>query len=86
MADNDTNIVVPFIVFESSEMRSEKRHRRLISVIIVLIALLFISNAMWLYAWTRYDYETQAVTYTQDGDGNNVIGDGNNVSEIDDYA
>ena len=60
---------VPYIVFESSEAKSERTIKRLIYVIILLISLLFITNICWLYNWSTYD------TYSLDQDGvgiNNV--------------
>lgn len=37
----------------------------------------------WVQAWTEYDYASEDVTtiFSQDGEGVNIIGDGNEVGE-----
>jgi hypothetical protein len=37
---------------------------------------MFASNALWLYAWCQYDYTSEKVTYSQDGEGLNNINTG----------
>lgn len=54
MQDNPKDI--PYIAYEGSLARMERTTTRLFKVIIALIIALFLSNALWLYAWTRYDY------------------------------
>lgn len=68
--------VVPFFVYETEVARNERTTRRLIIALVIAIILLFISNALWLYAWTQYDYSSDAVTYSQDGEGFNNINTG----------
>lgn len=55
-------------------------NRRTFIALIVSIILLFLSNAIWLYAWMQYDYvsetETESYVYTQDGNGYNNINTG----------
>lgn len=77
---NDSH-VVDFIVYESAMSRMERTVRRLWILLLVLVVLLFGSNALWLYEWCQYDYidEIETTTYTQDGEGLNIIGDGNEV-------
>lgn len=67
---------VPFFVYETEVARNERTTKRLIIALIIAIILLFLSNAAWLYAWTRYDYESEEITYTQDGEGFNNINTG----------
>lgn len=75
--DNKTLATIPFIVYESAVEKADRQHRRLVVVIIVLIALLFASNAIWLYAWLQYDYvEEYEITAEQDGEGVNIVGGG----------
>lgn len=64
--------------------RLDKINHRLVIVLILAIILLFGSNAAWLYAWMQYDYEsdTTTTTYTQDGQGTNIIGDSNEVQHV----
>lgn len=71
---------IPYIAHEGALARMERTTSRLFKVIVALIIALFLSNALWLYAWTRYDYEdttdTETVTYSQDGEGYNNINAG----------
>jgi hypothetical protein len=70
---------VPFVVHESAQARNERTVKRLVIALIVAIALIFASNAAWLYAWMQYDYtgEETVTEYTQDGEGLNIIGNRN---------
>ena len=72
---------IPYIVYESSQAAAERYIKRLIIALIISIALLFISNFIWLKAWTSYDYtsESETTTYSQDGQGTNIIGNLNEV-------
>lgn len=74
---------VPYIVHESAQARAERTARRLTVALVIAVVLIFASNALWLWAWMQYDYtsETTETTYTQDGQGINVIGDSNHVTE-----
>ena len=81
------NNQVPYIVYESAQSRSERCIKRLTVALVLSILLIFISNALWLYAWGQYDYTSESTSYTQDGKGVNNIntntqGDVNNESEI----
>lgn len=68
---------VPYIVHESAMARQERHIKRLVIALIVAIALIFASNAAWLYAWCQYDYSGKETVYDQDGEGLNIIGDRN---------
>ena len=74
---------VPYIVHESSMARMERQIKRLWIALIVCIAMIFASNAAWLYAWMQYDYSSEEIVYQQDGEGTNIIGDSN---EVDNYG
>ena len=69
---------VPFIVYEGERARSDRLFKRMWIALIVAVSLLFASNAIWLWAWTSYDYVSYK--YTQDGEGTNIIGDENEVN------
>jgi len=77
--DND-NASVPFFVHEANMTRMDRHNKRLCVALIVLIIALFASNALWLWAWSSYDYTSEGYVYTQDGQGVNVIGDSNEVA------
>lgn len=78
--------VVSYLVYESSQARSERTIKRLIIALIMTIILLFLSNAIWIHEWSQYEYDE--IAYEQDGDGLNSInfgrqGDLTNEPKID---
>lgn len=71
-------VTVPYIVYESEQARSERHIKRLVIAVITAVAMLFISNLVWLYAWCQYDYVSDSTTVSIEGDGDgdaNYIGD-----------
>jgi hypothetical protein len=68
---------VPYIVHESAMARNERTIKRLVIALIIAVALIFASNAAWIYVWQLYDYASEETVYTQDGEGVNIIGDRN---------
>ena len=74
---------VPYIVHESSMARMERQIKRLWIALIVAVALLFSSGAIFTYAWLQYDYSSEETIYQQDGEGTNIISDSN---EVDNYG
>ena len=74
---------IPYIVHEGTMVRMERQIKRITVALIVTVILMFVSNALWLWAWVQYDYtgKTTTTRITQDGQGINTIGDGN-VTEI----
>ena len=75
---NDLPANVPYIVYEAERTRSDRLFKKMWITIIVAVALIFASNAVWLWAWTSYDYVSYE--YQQDGEGTNIIGDDNEVN------
>ena len=71
---------VPYIVHESEVARLERTIKKMFILVVILIAVVFGSNALWLYEWNQYEYEDQEISYEQDGEGTNVIGAGNEVT------
>lgn len=71
---------VPYIVHEGALAREERNTKRFFIALVVCIVLLFLSNAIWLYCWTSYDYygeETQTVTVDgKQGTANFIGNDG----------
>jgi len=57
----------------------ERTIKRLWILLLVLVILLFTSNGAWLWYISQYDFENYSESYTQDGDGLNIIGDRNGV-------
>lgn len=80
---------VPYIVWEGEKARDERRHRRDFIIKLVLIVLLFLSNAIWLYAWMQYDYIGETETITVDGGERgmaNYIGNNGDINYGEDYS
>lgn len=53
---------IPFIVWEGERARDERRHRRDFIIIVILIVSLLVSNALWIYEWSQYEYSDEIVT------------------------
>lgn len=70
-------LVIPYAAHESQMSRNERSIKRLVIALIVAIGLMFASNAIWLWAWTSYDYTGEETVITQDGEGLNIYGDRN---------
>ena len=75
---------IPMIVHEAQQARNERVIKRLILALIIITALLFASNVMWLYAWMQYDYTSTSQEYQVDlstkGGGNaNYIGQNGDI-------
>lgn len=79
MAEKEFDTSVPYIVYEGSEARAERHIKRLIIALIVVVTMLFATNLAWLWVWQQYEVVDTEVTYSQDGEGTNVIGAGNEV-------
>lgn len=102
MPEKDDLIMIPYIVYDGEQARNERMIKRLIIALVLTIILLFISNVLWLRAWTSYDYMTEdsSETVTIDGgtrgianyvgkDGNILNGADNSEADIkkdDSYA
>ena len=71
------NVVVPYVAFEASQARQERQIKRMWVALIVSIAIIFASNAMWLWAWMQYDYESYEITADGDSNANYIGQDGN---------
>lgn len=69
---------VPYIVHEGIMTRLERTIERLWILAIILIILLFGSNAGWIYYQNQFEdkIETTTIEAEQDGAGVNVIGGG----------
>lgn len=74
---------IPYIAYEAECTRHDRVVKRLVAIIVVCIALIFASNAVWLWFWNQYDYavEYEEVDYSQNGRGINIIGDENEVEQ-----
>ena len=68
---------VPYVVHEATVARQERQIKRMWIALIVAIAIIFASNAIWLYAWMQYDYESYEITADGDSNANYIGQDGN---------
>ena len=69
---------VPYVVFTDMVANYQWIIKKMVYALIVAIALMFISNAAWLYAWLQYDYSSTETTVESDGNSvaNYTGGDG----------
>lgn len=81
------NKKVDFIVYEANEARHERTVKRLIIALVISAILMFASNALWLWAWTSYDYSNEETSYVdvdgKDGTANYIGNDGDIVNGSD---
>lgn len=73
---------VPYVVHEGEMARSERHIKRMWIALIVSVVLIFVSNALWLYAWMQYDYtseETVVDVNSADGGNANYIGNDGDI-------
>jgi hypothetical protein len=78
------NSNVPYIVFEGECARHERTVKRLVTVIVITILLLVVSNMAWLYVFNQYDISSEVVTVENEGDADsqNVQGVGANAHGV----
>lgn len=76
--------IISYYVFESVQARNERTIKRLWISTIILVILLFISNALWLWFFSGTEVESYEVTADSNSNayyneiGNNFKGDVNN--------
>lgn len=78
-------MTIPYIVYESTLEKEDRQQKRLVVIIAILVAMLFISNAIWIYAWNSYDYveEYSDVELNSEGEGNaNYIGEDGDINNV----
>lgn len=77
---------VPYIVYESEAARHERTVKRLITIILISICLLVITNIAWLLVFNSYDItSTSTEIVTDEGNANmleaGMNGEINNVDK-----
>ena len=70
---------VPYIVHEAAMARNERNVKRLVIALVVAIVLAFATNVGWLIYESQFETLDYSYDYTQDGEGTNIIGNGNDV-------
>lgn len=73
---------VPYIVHESSMARMERHIKRLWIAIILLIAMLVVTNGAWIWYESQWETIYQEVTQEADTGTNNFVG-GDVIGETD---
>ena len=80
MENQNDMITMSRLAFERMQAKDERNDKWRNIIIIILIALLAITNGMWLFAWNQYDYYGEAVNVNSEDGGNaNYIGDDGDI-------
>ena len=69
---------VPYIAYEAALTKAEFSFKRLWAAIILLIVLLFGSNAGWLYYESQFE-ETATTIEAEADDGGNAVANNNDI-------
>ena len=81
MENNNDNIIMSRIAFERMQSKDERNDRWRNLTIIILIVLLVVTNAMWLWAWNQYDYVDDYTSIeADDGSNANYIGHNGDIT------
>lgn len=67
---------VPLYIYEGTTARFERTNKRQLIVILILSILMFLSNLAWLWYINQYDFVSEEIVYSQDGQGLNNINTG----------
>lgn len=79
MENDNRQLMIPYVAYESMLAKEDLQQKRMIYVIILLIVLLLVTNIIWIVAWNQYDYVDD---YTSVDGGNgvaNYIGDDGDI-------
>lgn len=73
----DFTNIVPWKVYEKTVVMNEVREKRKDIIIGILIGLLFVSNALWVWHMSTIEFvDAYSIEAEQDGEGINIIGGG----------
>lgn len=74
----------PYVaIYEAAQSRSERIIKKLILALIIVTAMLFASNIVWIQKWTEYDYASEESIVTvsnKNGNANYIGNDGDIVN------
>lgn len=72
MEENESNVMIPYSAYENECARHERQIKKLykiiLTIVIVSILTIFLSNLAWLMAWMQYDYSSYELTTDGGGD------------------
>ena len=73
---------IPYFVHEGMMVRMERTIKRLWIALIIVAAMMFASNAAWLYAWMQYDYVDmdRSIDINADNGTANYIGNDGDIT------
>lgn len=80
LKDDMPMISMPVYSYEAERERNLKEKRLLIRVIAFLIAVILAFFVGVFAFFSQYEIESYEYSYAQDGQGTNIIGDGNEVT------
>ena len=63
----DTELTVPYFMFEGMMARHERTIKHFIIALVLVVLLMFVSNAIWVYEWSTYEYTGTSETVSIDG-------------------
>ena len=76
----NTNVTVPYVVHEATVARQERQIKRMWIALIVSIALMFLTNMIWIGVFSSYDYSSEEIIVDAEDNGNaNYIGQDGNI-------
>ena len=79
--ENNDNIIMSRIAFERMQAKEEKDNRWKNILILILIVLLVLSNALWLWYESQFEYVYDDYTEVEADDGNiNYIGHNGDIN------
>lgn len=87
--ENNDNVIMSRIAFERMQAKDEKNDKWRNIIIVLLIIILVVTNAMWLVAWTQYDYVSEMSSvdlHADDGSNANYIGNDGNINDSQDQS
>lgn len=79
--EKDAQLMVPYIVHEAAQARSERTIKRLVIALVIAVILIFTTNCIWLCYISQYDFSSKEITLGTDGNGNtNYIGESGDIN------
>lgn len=79
--ENNDNIVMSRIAFERMQAKDERNDKWRNIIIILLIVLLVVSNGLWLWYESQYEYVIDDYTEVDSGEGDiNYIGHNRDIN------
>lgn len=79
--ENNDNIIMSRYAFERMQAKDEKNDKWRNFIIVLLIVLLVLSNGLWLWYESQFEYVVDDYTEVDAGDGNiNYIGHNGDIN------